>query len=91
MLQLKNAKLLLKMKYFYDKKATDRKFDLDEMVLMWNARMEDKVKHGKFETVQLGPYLVESKWGDNSYILRELSRGILELSIHGQFLKRYFS
>ena len=30
-----------------------------------------------------GPYLVESKWGDDFYILRELSGGILELPIHG--------
>ena len=64
------------MKYLYDKKATDRKFELDEMVLMWNARMEDKGKHGKFYPISLVPYLVESKWGDDSYILRELSGGI---------------
>ena len=79
------------MKYLYDKKKTERKFELDEMVLMWNARMEDKGKHGKFDPIWLGPYLIESKWGDDSYNLKELSRNILELCIHGQFLKRYFS
>ena len=79
------------MKYLYDKKATKRKFELDEMVLMSNARMEDKGKHGKFDTIWLVPYLVESKWGDDSYILRELCWSILELPVHGQFLKRYFS
>ena len=30
----KNVKLKLQMKYLYDKKATNRNFDLDEMVLM---------------------------------------------------------
>ena len=71
------------MKYLYDKKAINRKFELDDMVLMWNARMEDIGKHGEFDPIWLGPYLVESKWGDDSYILRELSRGILELHVHG--------
>ena len=79
------------MKYLYDKKAIDRKFEPNDMVLMWNARLEDKGNHGKFDPIWLGPYLVDSKWGDDSYFLRELSRGILELHIHGQFLKRYFS
>ena len=47
----RNAKLQMQMKYLYDKKAIDRKFDLDEMTLTWNARMEDKGKHGKFDPI----------------------------------------
>ena len=70
------------MKYLYDKKAIDRKFEPDDMVLMWNARLEDKGKHGKFDPIWLGPYLIDSNWRDYSYLLRELSGGILELPIH---------
>ena len=58
---------------------------------MWNARLEDKGKHRKFDPMWLGPSLVDSKWGDDSYFLEELSRDILELLVHAQFLKRYFS
>ena len=87
----KNAKLKMQMKYLYDKKAIDRKFELGDMVLIQNTRMEDKGKHGKFDPIQLGSYLVDSKWGYDSYFLRELSRDILQLPIHGQFLKMYFS
>ena len=86
-----NCKLQMQMKYLYDKKAIDRKFEPNDMVLMWNARLEDKGKHGKFDPIQLGPYLVDSKWGDDSYFLRKLSGGILKLPIYGKFLKRYFS
>ena len=75
--------LQMKMKYLYDKKAIDRKFELDDMVLMWNAKLEDKRKHGKFDSIWLGPYLFDSEWGDDSYILSELSGGILEIPIHG--------
>ena len=61
------------------------------MVLMWNAKIEDRGKNGKFDPIWVGPYLIKSKWGDVSYILRELSGSILELPIHRHFLKRYFS
>ena len=71
------------MKYLYEKKAIDRKLELDDMVLMWNARLEDKGKHGKFDPIWLGPYLVDSKWKDDSYFLKELLGDILELPING--------
>ena len=79
------------MKYLYDIKVVNKKFEPDDMVLMWNARLEDKGKHGKFDPIWLGPYLIDSNWGDDSYLLKELSGGILELPVHGQFLKGYFS
>ena len=88
---VKNAKLQHQMKYLYDKKEIDKKFEPDDMVLMWNARLEDKGKHGKFDPIQLGPYLIDSNWGDDSYLLTNLSGSILEMSLHGQFLKSYFS
>ena len=56
---IKNAKLQHQMKYLYDKKAIDRKFEPDDMVLMWNARLEDKGKHGKFDPIWLGPYIID--------------------------------
>ena len=61
------------------------------MVLMWNARMEDKGKHGKFYPIWLGPYNICDKNGEDSYFLEDLTGGILELPVHQQFLKRYFS
>lgn len=51
------------MKYLFDKKAVEKKFELEDLVLMWNAIMEDKGKHGKFDSICLGPYLVDCKWG----------------------------
>ena len=80
---IKNAKLQHKMKYLYDKEVVDRKFELDDVVLMWNSRLEDKGKHGKFDPIWLGPYLIDSNCRDDSYLLRELSWGILELIVHG--------
>ena len=58
------------------------------MALMWNAKIEDKAKNGNFDPIWFGPYNVYGKNGEDSYFLSNLTRGILELPIHGQFLKR---
>ena len=79
------------MKYLYEKRATERKFKIRDMVLMWNARIEDKGKHGKFDPIWLGPYNICDMHGEDSYFLSNLTGDILEFPVHGQFLKRYFS
>ena len=58
-----------------------KKFEFEDLVLMWNARIEDKGKHGKFDPIWLGPYLIENTWGEDSYILKDLSDNILELPV----------
>ena len=78
------------MKHLYDKRAIERKFELGDMVLILNSRMEDKGKHGKFDPIWLGPYNIYDKNGENSYFLSDLTGGILEFPIHEKFLKRYF-
>ena len=55
---------------------------------MWNARIDDKGKDGKFDPIWLGPYLIENTWGEDSYINKHLLGNILELPVLGQFLKR---
>ena len=76
-------RLQSQMKHLYDKRGTERKFEIDDMVLMW--------KYGKFDPIWLGPYSIYDNFFEESYLLRDLTRGILELLVHGQFLKSYFS
>lgn len=47
----KNAKLQLQVKNLYDKKTVERRFEPDDLVLIWNVRLEDKGKHGKFDPI----------------------------------------
>ena len=83
-----NTKLQSQMKNLYEKRTTKRKFEIGDMVLMWNDRLEDKGKHGKFDPIWLGPYCIYDTNGEDSYFLKDLNGGILELLVHGQFLKR---
>lgn len=87
----KNIKSQLQYKNLYDKRTTVRIFNIDDVVLMWNVRLEDKGKHKKLHPIWLGPYLVNTKWQSDSYILKYLVGNILEFPVHGQFLKLYFS
>ena len=68
---LKNKKMQLQVKILYNKKIMNKKFEIKDLVLMWNARIEDKGKHGEFYPIWLGPYLVETTWGGGSYILKD--------------------
>ena len=74
---LKNQKLQLQVKTLYDKRIVSKKFEFEDLVLMWNARIEEKGKHGKFDPIWLGPYLIETSWGEDAYLLKDLSGNIL--------------
>lgn len=60
-----------------------KKFEIEDLVLMWNTRIEDKGKYGKFDPIWLGPYLIKASWGEDSYLLKDLLGNILELPVHG--------
>ncbi len=47
----KNEKLQLQENHLYDKKVVARQFELEDLILMWNARIEDKGKHGKLDQI----------------------------------------
>ncbi|XP_059076609.1 uncharacterized protein LOC131875907 [Cryptomeria japonica] len=49
--QEQNIKIQNQMKRLYDKTTTNRKFEVGDLVLMWNARSQDKGKNGKFEAL----------------------------------------
>ena len=52
------SKLQEKIKKIYDRKAKADKFQLDDVVLKWDARNEEKRKHGKFENLWKGPFKI---------------------------------
>ena len=85
----RNMKLQLQTKHLYDRTVI-RKFQPEDLVLMWNARLQEKGKHGKFDPIWLGTYMVDSLWGDDSYFIKDLSGNFLELPVHGKFMKIYF-
>ena len=55
------------MKNNFDRKIKEEQFHIDDVVLKWDSTKEDK--HGKFDHMKVGPYIVMAYMGDNSLIL----------------------
>jgi hypothetical protein len=79
-----------KMKKVFDKKTKADDFKINDLVLKWDARNEDKGKHGKFDHLWLGPYRIVAYHGNNVFLLQELNGDFLGGGpVNGRFLKHY--
>jgi hypothetical protein len=74
------------MKALFDKKTKDREFLLDDLVLKWDARKEDAGKHRKFHHIWCGPFRIVASEGNNSFLLENLDRKVLNAPINGHCL-----
>eukprot|EP00253_Pinus_taeda_P008420 PITA_08420 len=83
-------KLQERIKKIYDRKVKTDKFQLDDVVLKWDARNEEKGKHGKFENIWKGPFMIAAYRGQNSLLLKEMNEEECPRGpVNGRFLKRY--
>ena len=57
------SKLHDKIKRIYDWKKKEDDFKIGDVVLRWDARNEDKGRHGKFENLWKGPYRISTFQG----------------------------
>eukprot|EP00253_Pinus_taeda_P021772 PITA_21772 len=82
------SKLEEKIKKIYDRKAKADKFQLEEVVLKWDARNEEKGKHGKFENIWKGPFKIVAYHGQNAFLLKEMNgEECPEGPVNGRLLK----
>jgi hypothetical protein len=80
------------MRNTFDRRTKEVKFQLQGLVLKWDARIEDKGKHGKFDHSWKGPYQIAKYHGKNAFILKEGNSYFLKRDpINGRFLKHYFT
>ena len=60
------------------------------MVLKWDTPHEEKGKHGKFDHLGVGPYLIATFKGENAFILQYPDGSQYEGgTVNGRFLKHY--
>ena len=55
------------MKNLFDRRARETDFKEGDLVLRWDSRREEKGKHGKFEFVWKGPYVIYGYRGNNAF------------------------
>ena len=79
-----------KMKNTFDRKVKEDTFHIDDLVLKWDAPHEDKGKHGKFDHLWVGPYIIATHRGNNTFILQYQDGSQYEGGlVNGRFLKCY--
>ena len=53
------------------------------MVLRWDARKEQKGKHGKFDNLWLGPFIISKILENNTFILQTMEGEELSNPVNG--------
>jgi hypothetical protein len=64
--------------------------ELGDTVLLWDKGREKPGKHGKFDSLWLGPYVIREIVGPNSFHLNHLDGDPINISRNGQQLKLFF-
>lgn len=81
-----------KIKRIHDKRVKANDFQLNDLVLKWDARNEEKGKHIKFDRLWEGPYKIGVVCGTNTFLLEGLTGETLSGGhVNGRFLKHYFT
>ena len=80
-----------KIKKIFDIKTKVERFQLDDVVLKWDARNEDKGKHGKFDNLWKGPYRITAYREQNAFLLSEMDgQNCPGGAVNGRLLKHYY-
>jgi len=78
------------IKKSFDKVSRSRSLQVGDMVLLWDRKNEKPGKHKKFDSLWLGPYIIQDIAGPNSFYLSKLDGEPLDLPANGQMLKLFF-
>jgi len=79
-----------RIKNTFDKKIKEDSFQIQDKVLKWEAKKEEKGKHGKFDNLWKGPFKIVGFHWNNTYILQEIDGGSYAGGpVNGMFLKHY--
>jgi hypothetical protein len=81
-----------KMKRAFDMHTKEYDFKVDDLLLKWDARNGDRGKHGKFDHLWLGPFMIVAYHGNNAYLLQELNGDLIGGGpMNDRFLKHYLA
>ena len=76
----------------FDRKAKEEIFQIQDVVLKLEARIEENGKHGKFENIWKGPFVIAAYHGNNNFLLQEMDGQLCGGGpVNGRFLKHYSS
>ena len=81
-----------KVKQTFDRKVKESSFRTGDLVLKWDAARQEKGKHGKFDALWTGPFMISSVKQNNTFDLQNLAgEEVPGGPFNGRFLKKKFS
>ena len=80
-----------KVKRTFDRSTRPGSFQVGEIVLHWDKRREKPRKHRKFDSLWLGPYIIDEVARTNYFYLNDLEGERLSLLVNGFLLKMFFT
>ena len=80
-----------KVKSIFDKRENQFFFQVDDLVLRWDVRRQDRGKHVKFDNLWFGPFKVSAVLDNNIFLLENLEDNhSIGGPVNGHFLKHFF-
>jgi len=87
----RNQVLQEKLKKMFDKRTKAEDLFIGDKVLRWDSKRKDKGKHGKFDFLWKGLFVIQVVHGNNTYFLKSLDGTEAEDGpVNGRMLKHYF-
>ena len=79
-----------KIKVMFDKREKVDNFQVGDWVLKWDTVRQDKGKHGKFDSLWIGPFVIAQVQKNNTFKLQNLEgEEVFDDPVNGSFLKLY--
>ena len=80
-----------KIKFMFDKSKKVDNFQVGDWVLKWDTVRQDKGKHGKFDSLWIGLFVIAQIQKNNTLKLQNLEgEEVFDGPVNGRFLKLYF-
>ena len=80
-----------KVKSIFDKRENQKIFQVDDLVVRWVVKRQDRGKHGKFDNLWFGPFKVSAILDNNTFLLENLDDNhSVGGPVNGRFLKHFF-
>ena len=80
-----------RIKVMFDKREKVDNFQVGYWVLKWDTVRKDKRKHGKFDFLWIGPFVIAQIQKNNTFKLKNLEgEEVFDGPVNGRFLKLYF-
>ena len=80
-----------KVKSIFDKRENQKNFQVDDIVLRWDVKRQDRGKHDKFDNLWFSPFKVSVVLDNNTFLLENLNDNhSIGGPVNGRFLKHFF-